>query len=90
MSEDISPAKMKCEYDTDAYIPKESTVAEKQTQYGFHIQNKHSQAVGGLTTEDSCRKVKFPQPGIDQGNLWNMEDMPHTVGGVQEADAGLD
>ena len=70
VSEDISPAKMKCEqceYNTEAHIPKKSTVAKKLQLYGFHIQIKHPRAVGGSTTEDSRRKVKFPQPGIDQG-----------------------
>ena len=33
----------------------------------LHREDKHPRAVGGSTTEDSHRKVKFPQPGIDQG-----------------------
>ena len=58
-----------CEYDTDSHIPKQITMTEKLQLYRFHNQIKHTQAVGESTTEDSRRKVKFPQPGIDQ-DVW--------------------
>ena len=32
-----------------------------------HREDKHPRAAGGSATEDSRRKVKFPQPEIDQG-----------------------
>ena len=44
MSEDIFSAKIKCEqceYNTDTYIPKESTVTEKIQLYRFHREDKH-------------------------------------------------
>ena len=56
-----------CEYDTDTQIPANSTVAKKLQLYGIHSSNKHTQAMGGSTAEDSRNKVKFQKPGIDQG-----------------------
>ena len=69
VSKDIFSAKKceQCEYNTDMYIPKESTVTEKLQLYGFNREDNHPRAEGESNTEDSRRKVKFPQPGIDQG-----------------------
>ena len=89
VSEDIFSARMKCEqceYNTDTYIPKESTVTEKLQLYGFHRKDKHRQAMWESNTEESRRKVKFPQPGTSVGSMGHI---PHTVGVIQEADEGL-
>ena len=52
-------------------IPEDSSVAEKQHQLKFHLEFSHpvppQNVVGTPPTEDNRRKVKFPQPGIDQG-----------------------
>ena len=64
-----------CVYDTDTQILAVSTVAEKLQLYGIHVSINHTQVMGGSATEDSRRKVKFPQPEIDKGEsleVWEM------------------
>ena len=61
----------KCEYTTETEIPDTSSVAEKQQQLKFHREDSHPvpphNVVESPSPEDNRRKVKFPQPGIDQG-----------------------
>ena len=65
MSEDISPAKMKCgkcEYTTETEIPEDSSVAEKQQQLKFHLERHSLRIIVG--------KLSFLNQGLTRVNLW--------------------
>ena len=63
----MAPMKMECMWDGCQYATKEYEPAVAVELLKFHREDKHPRAVGGSATEDSRRKVKFPQPEIDQG-----------------------
>ena len=63
----MAPMIMECEWDGCQYATKEYEPAVAVELLKLHDKAKHTQAVGASTTEDRHREVKFPQPGIDQG-----------------------
>ena len=71
----MAPIAMRCETEGCQYATGEYEAVVAVELFKAHREDKHPRAAGGSATEDSRRKVKFPQPEIDQGQpleVWEM------------------
>ena len=62
----MAPVAMDCKLEGCQYANKEHEPSVAVEVVKFQREDKHPIAVGGPATEDSRRKIKFPQPEIDK------------------------